>query len=78
MMFIWDFQLLREDGSEVYLHPNYSDPKVDSYEGAPSADTSVPRSGLGGTSGPGTFKHFKNKHVQKVLKFRMSGTFRRC
>jgi len=32
----------------------------------------LPATGLGGTSGPGTFKHFKEKHVRRFLRFNTS------
>ena len=61
MLLIWDFVLVRDDGSEVSLHPNYSDTKIQCYSiGADVADHELPASGLGGTSGRGTFRYFKN------------------
>ena len=72
-MFIWDFQLLRADGSEVYLHPRYNNPKVGSNEGAPDADTSEDQPD--GTSGQGRLKLFKKKHYQRELMFRRHGRY---
>ena len=70
MLFVWDFVLVCEDGTQVFIHPNYSNTKIEFYRGVPEQDHEIPRSGLGGTSGPGTFKHFKNKHIQATLRFK--------
>ena len=43
--------------------------KIECYTGEPEQDHELPRTGLGGTSGPGTFKYFKNKNVQAILRF---------
>jgi hypothetical protein len=69
MLLIWDFVLLCEDGTEVFLHPNYSDKKIAAFIGEPQQDHEVPRTGLGGTSGKGTFKYFKNKFTTATLRF---------
>ena len=107
---VWDFFLLREDGSSATLHPNYSNTKIsytEQREGSvvagiletwcwsrwsirhvhggattPVAQTpdtdlhehtqepqELPRSGKGGSSGPGTFTHFKNMRVTNTLQF---------
>ncbi len=66
---ICDFVLQREDGSIVSLHPDYTTTKVVCYEGALQPDHEIPRTGKGGTSGPGTFKYFKNKNVEVTLRF---------
>ncbi len=69
MLFEWHFVLVCEDGTQVFLHPNYSNTKIECYRGEPEQDHELPRGGLGGTSGPGTFKYFKNKNVQAILRF---------
>jgi hypothetical protein len=68
---IWDFILVRDDGSKIALHPNYSNTKIECLNvlGPNYSDHEIPRTGLGGTSGPGTFKHFKEKHVNMTLRF---------
>jgi hypothetical protein len=70
MMKIWDFVVVCEDGTEVWLHPNYSNRRVEAYKHTPPQDHEIPASGLGGTSGPGTFKYFKNKRVECTVKFK--------
>ena len=70
-MFVWDFVLQRDDGSCVALHPNYSNAKV-SCKATPIpavADTSLPKTWLGGTNGPRTFRRFAGKPVDLTLKF---------
>jgi hypothetical protein len=73
MMKIWDFVLSRDDGVEVFLHPNYSDTKVAMYMRNPGEtdpeDHEIPASGMGGTSGRGTFRYFASKCTQKNLRF---------
>ena len=69
MLFVWDFVLVCEDGRQVFLHPNYSNTEIECYTGEPEQDHELPRGGLGGTNGPGTFLYFKNKNVQATLRF---------
>ena len=66
---IWDFVLEFDDGSEVYLHPEYSNPKISCFAGAPQPDHELPRTGKGGSSGRGTYKFFKNKQYGTTLSF---------
>ena len=56
--------MVRDDGSEVALQPNYNNTEIECYVPDGQRDHKIPRIGLGGTSGPGTFKYFKNKKVQ--------------
>ena len=71
----WDFVLIRDDGSTASLHPNFSSTKISYKEGSNSAvaesspEMEIPKSGVGGTSGPGTYKYFKFKGVDKLLRF---------
>jgi hypothetical protein len=69
MFKIWDFILVRDDGSKIALHPNYSNTKFECLTPTEERDHEIPRTGLGGTSGPGTFKYFKEKHVHMTLRF---------
>ena len=71
-LMVWDFVPTRDDGSCVSLHPNYSNAKVDCKYGERGTDHEVPRTGLGGSSGPGTFKRFAWKGTDAVLKFYIS------
>jgi hypothetical protein len=71
MLKTWDFILERADGTKVALHPSYKGTKIELVNvlGPDYSDHEIPRSGLGGTSGPGTFKHFKWKHMARTLNF---------
>ena len=57
---VWDFVLIRKDGSGVRLHPQWSTTKVESHavEGH-DEEVQIPWAGLGGSDGPGTYKRFK-------------------
>ena len=67
----WDFVLKRDDGTFVLLHPTYSDTKISAKEYWPTEvwGEDLPATGPGGTSGHGTFDHFKTKHIQRELRF---------
>ena len=57
MLHVWDFVVLRDDGTVAGLHPNYGDNKIEYYEGVPEEDMEIPTSGKGGTNGlRGTFQ----------------------
>jgi len=66
---VWNFVLERDDGTMVALHPNFSDTKVSCQFGGWRSDHELPRTGRGGTSGRGTYKHFRNKHEDATLRF---------
>jgi hypothetical protein len=78
MLMVWDFVLMRSDGTKIYLHPNYGDTKIPCYELAFDAeheqDHEVPRSGKGGTSGPGTFRRLASRPYTSTLRFDVSRT----
>jgi hypothetical protein len=61
--------LTHEDGSTTALHPTWSNTKVNCYFDDQPEDDEVPATGLGGTSGPGTFRRLKQKNVDVILKF---------
>ena len=69
LMKVWNFVLVRDDGTSVSLHPNFNDTKVSCKFGQAGVDLELPRTGKGGTSGPGTFRHFANKHTDVTLRF---------
>ncbi len=48
---VWNFVLVRDDGTMVALHPNFSNTKVSCQFGGPISDHELPRTGRGGTSG---------------------------
>ena len=70
----WDFVLVRQNGTEVWLHPSFSSKSVEcllpqrEQENAQFDD--IPQSGPGGTSGPGTFRYHKTKNLKKMLQFK--------
>ena len=66
---IWDFVVNYEDASEVYFHPNYSNPKFDSWFEKPKEDWEIPKTGKGGTSGPGTYQRLIKKDDPVELRF---------
>ena len=74
--FVWDFVINRDDGTQVILHPSWSSERIEVKYGDPNrrdnqvVDEELPLSGLGGSSGPGTFKYFKEKHNMNKLSFR--------
>jgi len=55
----WHFVFTRSDGTTCSVRPTYTKPTIQ-FTNAPFEDTTeeVPRTGLGGTSGPGTFRRF--------------------
>jgi hypothetical protein len=66
---IWDFVLVRNDGSEVFLHPNWKGGKitcflVDAASCTPPPDPELPRSGQ-----TGPFWYFKDKAATHTLRF---------
>ena len=72
MLYEWFFILTRDDGSFVALRPNYSDTKIPCHWTAVAElqdPGEVPKTGLGGSSGRGTYTHFKEKNVKKTLRF---------
>jgi hypothetical protein len=78
-LMIWDFVLVRANGTEVWLHPNYASENVECLEPC-GPRSEVPKSGLGGTSVPGCphvrafgypfCKYCKNKNLKTILHFK--------
>ena len=66
---IWDFLVWRDDGSCIALHPNYTNTKVSCTIGIPFKDHAIPRNGKGGSNGPNTFRGFKAKQCDRILRF---------
>ena len=58
---VWEFVLTRDDGSCVSLRPNHDNKNVKCKYWERETDHEVPMTGLGGTSGPGTFKRVASK-----------------
>ena len=69
MLYIWDFVVLRDDGTVAGLHPNFSNNNIEYYEGMAEEHMEIPATGKGGTNGPGTFQYFIKKGVQRKLRF---------
>ena len=66
----WDFLLLRDDGSGIRLHPEWSSTKFRVYELDPRSDpVPPPGKGLGKSDGPGTFARYKGVGVQTQGRF---------
>jgi hypothetical protein len=67
---IWDFVMVRSDGSSCWLHPNWGDNNVAYGEITAVQQTVIqpPSCGRGG-SGPKCFKFYKDVRVDKPLKF---------
>ena len=82
LLYEWDFVLVRENGTEVWLHPSYNSSKVSCNErcepdvggllGSPQPQPDdVPLNGLGGSSGPGTYKRHKDKNKKIELRWKV-------
>ena len=66
---LWDFVFERDDGTSFWLHPTWTDNKVQYGECSRSAHrVQPPPSGRGG-SGHGVYKGFKNARKEADLKF---------
>ena len=66
----WDFVLTFRSGRVVYLHPNWKGTEVSAHFGTPPPDAEVPKTGLGGSDGKGTYMRFKWKGYNTTLRFR--------
>ena len=66
----WDFVVLRADGSAMRIHPQWSSTKIDVfYLDGHDHDVEPPASGLGESSGRGTYRRYKELGVQGVVRF---------
>ena len=68
MLRVWNFVLQCDNGRRVCLHPNYANNTVECHREV-AFDYAMPRSGPGRSDGPGTFRMYKEKHVDMCLKF---------
>ena len=60
---VWDFVLIRDDGTGIRVHPEWSTAKLTLYEVEPHwGPVQPPRAGLGKSDGRGTFSHYKRLH----------------
>ena len=66
----WDVLLLRDDGSGIRLHPEWSSTKFRVYEFDPRSDpVPPPGKGLGKSDGHGTFARYKGVDMQTQGRF---------
>ena len=69
---IWDFLVTRADGSQVHFHPSWKDRKPavvypwSSTVVERDAAVALPKTGSGGTSGPGTYRGYLRGAYQQV------------
>ncbi len=65
---VWDFFAVQTDGTVVAFHPDYkkSTMGVRAYPAEPTHD--VPRSGKGGSEGPGTYRRYLRLNYPEVRK----------
>jgi hypothetical protein len=66
---VWDFVLECDNGAQVYIHPNFTRTTFSWQEEELVPDNEMPRSGPGGSDGPGTFRRFKDKHMKGTMRF---------
>ena len=69
-MGVWDFLIIREDGSGVRLHPEWSKTKVKtlSVQG-PQTQMATPSKGFGKSAGRGSFRAYSDHDVERFLRF---------
>ena len=69
-LLVWDFVLVRADGTGLRLHPQWSNNEVETYavEGH-AEEVEPPAHGLGESDGPGTYRRFKDMGTQRKLRF---------
>ena len=64
---VWDFVLIRDDGSGIRVHPEWSSPKFSLYEVEPHwGPVQPPGAGLGKSAGRGTYAYYKRLHAQPI------------
>ena len=64
---VWDFVLIRNDGTGIRVHPEWSTAKLRLYEVEPHwGPVQPPGAGLGKSEGRGTFSHYKRLHANPV------------
>ena len=69
-LLVWDFVLVRADGTGLRLHPQWSNNEVETYAVEVHAEeVEPPAHGLGESDGPGTYRRFKDMGTQRKLRF---------
>jgi hypothetical protein len=67
---IWDFVILREDGSAIRLHPEWKDGHIETWElEGHTPEIEPPVGGLGASDGRGTFRRYKEAQTKERLLF---------
>ena len=62
---VWDFLVIRDDGSSLRLHPEFKTTKANAYAGEGHAsEVALPSSGKGRSSGKGTFQAYPTQKRQ--------------
>ena len=75
---VWDFKVVRSDGSSIYLHPQWKGNKIDATEEdpchpEPRVASSLPANGPGTSDGHGTYQKHIRQNRTVVLKFAPPG-----
>ena len=69
-MSVWDFLLIRDDGSGIRLHPEWTKTKVRTCPPQGSAtEKKTPQGGFGESAGKGSFQDFLNHGVDRIVRF---------
>jgi len=67
---VWDFVIWRDDGTGIRLHPQWSTPKVETYEvDGHAPDVEIPWKGLGQSNGPGTYRSYVDSGNAHTIRF---------
>ena len=66
----WDFVLIREDGSGIRVHPQWSTTKILTYDmEGHGEEVKIPLAGLGNSDGRGTHRHCRTLGTWPELRF---------
>ena len=67
---VWDFLLIRDDGSGIRIHPEWTKTKVPTVpHHGPSSEMDTPPRGFGTSAGKGSFQRYKNHGVDGIVRF---------
>ena len=67
---IWDFELMRDDGTGIRLHPSWKGTKVETFHMEGHAiEVQPPAKGLGRSEGPGTYARYKGEGNSMTIRF---------
>ena len=68
-LWAWDFVLIREDGSGIRVHPQWSTTEILTYVERHGGEVEIPLAGLGSSDGPGTYRHYRFLVTGPELRF---------